>query len=70
MDKVQRYIVMDKVQRYVPLLSVGNLEPLFHIIGSDMNLFGSDMILFYLIFKVQEPTLILVVVLIIFGVKN
>ena len=35
-----------------------------------MTLFGSDMTLFGLNFKFQEPPIILVVVLINFGVKN
>ena len=41
-----------------------------HALGSDMNLFGFDMILFGSIFKFQEPLVILVDVLINFGVKN
>ena len=56
---------------------VDHLEPLFHtlgshmnLFGSHMNLFGSDMILFGSIVKLQEPLVILVVVLINFGVKN
>ena len=40
-----------------------NLEPLFHTLGSDMTLFGSN-------FKFQEPPVMLVFVLINFGVKN
>ena len=40
------------------------------LFGSDMILFGADMILFSSIFKFQEPTIILVAVLINFGVKN
>ena len=42
---------------------VGHLEPLFHTLGSDMTLFGSN-------FKFQEPQFMLLVVLINFGVKN
>ena len=41
-----------------------------HTLGYDMNLFGSDMILFDSIFKFQELPFMLVVVLINFGVKN
>ena len=51
--------------------------PVEHILGSDMNLFGSDIILlgFFMIlfgssFKSQEISVILVAVLINFGVKN
>ena len=44
-------------------ISVGHLEPLFHTLGSYMTLFGSN-------FKFQDPTFMLVVVLINFGVKN
>ena len=46
------------------------MEELFHILGSDIKLFGSDMILFYSNFKFQEPSVMLVAVLINFGVKN
>ena len=46
------------------------LEPLFHILGSDMRLFGSDMTLFGSNFNFKEPLVMLVVVLINFGVKN
>ena len=42
----------------------------FHTIGSDMKLFGSDMILFGLSFKFQEPSVMLVYGLINFGVTN
>ena len=49
---------------------VGHLEPLFHTLGYDINLFGSDMTLFGSIFKLQEPPVMLVDVLINFGVKN
>ena len=49
---------------------VGHLEPLFHTLGSDMNLFGSNMILFGSIFKLQELSVMLVAALINFGVKN
>ena len=49
----------------------------FHALRYDMNLFGyymilfgSDMLLFGSSFKFQEPPVILVAVLIIFGVKN
>ena len=41
-----------------------------HTLGSDMKLFGSNMILFGSIFKFQELSVMLVVVLINFGVKN
>ena len=41
-----------------------------HTLGSDMNLFGSILILFGSSFKFQEPTVMLVAVLINFGVKN
>ena len=51
-------------------ISVGHFEPLFHTLGSNMKLFGSDMTLFGSIFKFQEPPIILVVVLINFGVEN
>ena len=40
-----------------------HLEPLFHTLGSDMTLFGLN-------FKFQEPPIMLVAVLINFGVKN
>ena len=40
-----------------------HLEPLFHTLGYDITLFGSN-------FKFQEPPVMLVVVLIDFGVKN
>ena len=43
---------------------------LFHIIGSDMKLFGYDMILFGSGFKFQEPPVMLVDALINFGVTN
>ena len=43
---------------------------LFHTLGSDMTLFGYHMTLFGSSFKFQEPSIILVVVLINFGVKN
>ena len=45
------------------ILSVEHLETLFHTLGSDMTLFGLN-------FKFQEPLVMLVVVLINFGVKN
>ena len=41
-----------------------------HTLGSDMNLVGSDMILFSSSFKFQELPVMLVAVLINFGVKN
>ena len=44
-------------------ISVEHLEPLFHTLVPDMALFGSN-------FKFQEPSVMLVVVLINFGVKN
>ena len=44
-------------------ISVEQLEPLFHTIGSDMTLFGSN-------FKFEYPLIMLVVFLINFGVKN
>ena len=43
---------------------------MFHTLGSDIKLFGYNMILFGSNFKFQEPPVILVVVLINFGVKN
>ena len=49
---------------------VEHLEPLFHTLGFDMNLFGSSMTLFGSNFKFQEPQVMLVAVLINFGVKN
>ena len=51
-------------------ISMGNLEPLFHTLGSDMTLFGFYMTLFSSNFNFQEPPVMLVVVLINFGVKN
>ena len=68
------------VKNQVPQVSfkivVGDLMS-FHTFGYDMNLFVSDMILFgyYLtlfgsIFKFQEPSIMLVVGLINFGVTN
>ena len=42
----------------------------FLTFGSDMNLFGTDIILFGSIFKFQEPLIILVAGLINFGVTN
>ena len=50
-------------------ISVKHLD-LFHALGSNMKLFGYDMILFGSIFKFQELPVMLVVVLINFGVKN
>ena len=50
-------------------ISVGHLEPLFHNIGLDDTLFGSYMTSFGSIFKFQELSVMLVVVLINFGVK-
>ena len=44
-------------------ISVENLEPLFYTLGSDITLF-------HLNFKFQDPPFILIVVLIDFGVKN
>ena len=41
-----------------------------HTLGYDMNLFGSDMILFGSSFKFEETLVILADVLINFGVKN
>ena len=49
---------------------VGSLGPLFHTIGSNMILFGSDMNLFGSIFKFQELPVMLIAVLINPGVKN
>ena len=46
------------------------MEPLFHTIGYDITLFGSDMTLFGFIFKFKDPPIMLVTVLINFGVKN
>ena len=43
---------------------------LFHTLGYNMKLFGSDITLFGSSFKFQEPPFMLVVVLINFGVKN
>ena len=43
---------------------------LFHTLGSDMKLFGYNIILFGSSFKFHYPPVILVVVLINFGVKN
>ena len=42
---------------------VEHLEPLFHNLGYNMTLFGSN-------FKFQDPPIMLLVVLINFGVKN
>ena len=58
---IQNFV--EKGEYCASTISVGNLEPLFHTLGYDMNLFGS-------IFKFQEPQVILVSVLINFGVKN
>ena len=49
---------------------VEHLEPLFQTIVSDMTLFGSYMTLFGLNFMFQEPSVMLVVVLVNYGVKN
>ena len=72
---IQNFV--EKGEDCVSTISVGNLEPLFHTLGYDMNLFGYDMILFEsdmisfgLIFKFQELPVMLVAVLINFGVKN
>ena len=40
------------------------------LFGSDMILFGSDLILFGLVFNFQELSVMLVVAVINFGVKN
>ena len=56
-------------ENYASTISMKHLD-LFHTLGSNMNLFGSDMILFGSGFKFQEPPFILVNVLINFGVKN
>ena len=44
-------------------ISVEHLEPFFHTLGSDMTLFGLN-------FRFQEPLVMLVSFLINFGVKN
>ena len=51
-------------------ISMEHLEPLFHTLGYDMTLFGSNMTLFGYSFKFQGPPSKLVVFLINFGVKN
>ena len=56
-------IFVEEGENCASTISVEHLEPLFQTIGYDMILFGS-------IFKVQEPTIILVYVLINFRVKN
>ena len=62
--------LVEEGENYASTISVGHLEPLFHTLGSDMNLFGSNMILFGSIFKFQYPYVMLVVGFINFGVKN
>ena len=64
------HIFVEKGEDCASTISVGHLEPLFHTIGSDINLFRYHMILFVSIFKFQYPLVILVAVLIGFGVKN
>ena len=66
----QYKIFVEKGEDCASTISVGHLEPLFHTLGSDMNLFQSDMILFGSGFKFQELSVMLVAVLINFGVKN
>ena len=56
-------------ENYASTILVENLD-LFHTLGYDMNLFGSNMILFGSFFKFQYLLVMLVVVLINFGVKN
>ena len=46
------------------------MEPLFHILGYDMNLFGSYMLFFGSVFRFQELSVMLVASLTNFGVKN
>ena len=58
---VQNFV--EKGEDCASTISVGNLEPLLHILRPDINLFGYDMILFGSIFKFQEPPVMLVVVL-------
>ena len=54
---------VEEGENFASTISVEHLEPLFHTLGSDMTLFG-------LSFKFQEPLVMLVAVLINFGVKN
>ena len=49
---------------------VDHMEPLFHTLGFDMNLFGYYMILFGSFFKFKQLSVMLVAALINFGVKN
>ena len=53
---------VEERENYAYNILVEHLEPFLHAIGSDMTLFGLN-------FKFQEPPVILVVVLINFGVK-
>ena len=57
-------------ENFASTISVRQLEPLFHNIGYYITLFGSDMTLFGLSFKFQEPPVMLVVLLTNFGLKN
>ena len=61
--------VKNQVQQVSFKIVVGDLMS-FHTLGSDMNLFGFDTILFGSSFKFQEPPVILEVVPNNFGVKN
>ena len=61
---------VEKGEDCASTISVGNLEPLFHILGYHMKLFGSDMILFGSGFKFQYLSVMLVAALINFGLKN
>ena len=61
---------VEEGEKCASTILVGHLERLFHILGPDMTLFGSDMTLFGSIFKFQEPSIMLVDVLINFCVKN
>ena len=56
-------IFVEEGENCAPAISVEHLEPLFHTHGSDMTLFGLN-------FKFQDPPFMLVVVLINFRVKN
>ena len=65
---IQNFV--EKGEYYASTISVEHLEPFFHTLVCDMNLFRSDMMLFGSLFNFKEPPIMLVVVLINFGVKN
>ena len=62
-DCTNTQIFVEEGENCASTISVEHLEPLFHTLGSDMALFGLN-------FKFQEPQVMLVVFLINFGVKS